>query len=236
MSTPALRAKLSLLDEEILAALALSPEPLTARMIASRCPAAQETHEASLRLQMLKAAQLVFPHGGIGSRMRYRVNPVYAPPPSVIARIGRREAPFGEEERPNTQRVRREILLALAAAGHAMTAVEIRPACPSGRSGHEVTQQIHILQRTGYLEGSGRGRSRLYWRTTQQMEMDLALDLPTEPIAKPEVQRVKTGWAVRLRSGGASLSTAALPGLHVWRNTVGQAIGIVIDDSFVSAP
>jgi len=190
LSAPALPIKLSSLDEEILAALALSPEPLTARMIASRCPAARETHEASLRIQALKAAQLVFPQGGIGSRMRYRVNPVYAPPSSVIARIGRREAPFGEEDPPNTRQVRREILLTLAAAGHAMTAVELRPACPSGRSGHEVTQQIHVLLRTGYLEGSGRGRSRLYWRTTQQMEMDLALESATELVKKPEVHRV----------------------------------------------
>lgn len=218
---------LSPLDEEILAAIALrSAAPPTALQIAQRCPLAHETHMVSLRLQVLKRAGLVLASGD-GRRTRYHLATQVRPKTASIARLGRREDPFGEDMVPDTTQVRREILAALEQAGHPLSKDELVPSVPSARSRHELSQQIHVLLMRGHLETTAT-KPRLYWRTTSQLELNLAG--PEEPF-KPQLRRLERGWALRLRPGRAAAMTPLAPGLTVAK-TGATIIGIVIDDSF----
>ena len=221
------KTTLSPLDEEILAAIALrSAAPPTALQIAQRCPSAHETHAVSLRLQILKRAGLILASGD-GRRTRYRLATQVRPKTASIARLGRREDPFGEDTVPDTTQVRREILAALERTGHPLSKDELVPFVPSARSRHELSQQIHVLLTGGHLETTAT-KPRLYWRTTSQLELNLAG--PDEPF-KPQLRRLERGWALRLRPGRAAAMAPLAPGLTVAK--VGTTvIGIVIDDSF----
>ena len=227
-STPAHTVRATL-DEEILAAIALSTTPPTAFAIAQRCPSAAETHQVSLRLQVLKRARRIIGLGD-GRRARYRLAPGVRPQSASIARLGRREDPFGEESAPNTVQVRRDILAALEAAGHPLTQEEMVASVASARSRHELSQQIHVLLSQGYLETAS-GRPRLYWRTTRQLELDLTE--PAPDLLKPQIRRLERGWAVRLRPGRAATMASVAPGLSVARAGA-RVIGIVIEDALLA--
>ena len=219
---------LSSLDEEILAAIALrSGAPPTALQIAQRCPSAHETHAVSLRLQVLKRAGLILASGD-GRRTRYRLAAQVRPKSASIARLGRREDPFGEDLTPDTTRVRRDILVALERAGHPLSKEELVPLVPSARSRHELSQQIHVLLTRGHLETTAT-KPRLYWRTTSQLELDLT---GTEEPFKPQLRRLRHGWALRLQPGRSATITPLAPGITVAKAGA-TVIGIVIDDALI---
>ena len=226
--SPVSHLPLSRLDEEILAAIALRSEaPPTAWQIAQRCPSAHETHAVSLRLQVLKRAGLVMASGE-GRRTQYRLAAQVRPKSASIARLGRRDDPFGEDLAPDTTRVRREILIALERTGHPLSKDELVPLVPSARSRHELSQQIHVLLTDGYLETTA-NKPRLYWRTTSQLELDLK---GVEEPFKPQLRRLSHGWALRLRPGRSATITPLAPGITLAKVDA-TIIGIVIDDTLI---
>lgn len=227
-ASPALAPSLSDLDKEILAAIALRSDIRpTASQIAQRCPSAHETHAVSLRLQALKRAGLITASGE-GRQTRYRLAAHARPETASIARLGRREDPFGEDLVPDTTQVRREILIALERMGHPLSKDELVPLVPSARSRHELSQQIHVLLKRGHLETTS-DKPRLYWRTTSQLELDLT---GSNESFKPQLRRLRHGWALRLKPGRSATITPLAPGLTVAKAGA-TVIGIVVDDAFI---
>ncbi|MHB8408336.1 MAG: hypothetical protein ACYDHY_09660 [Acidiferrobacterales bacterium] len=220
------------LMDEIAAALALSGQPLAAQDIARRCPSARETHQVSCILYELRKAGRIERANGSG-RPRYRLARGVKASRDAVLRVGRRENEFREAESPRTGHVRAEIIHCLRAAGRALTKREIRAECPSARSGHEISQQIHVLVRERVLEAAvePNGRRRLYWVVPSRQE-ELDFHAPGPVPGKPSLHRTQTGWSLRF-ANGAFQASHPLPGLRVDLDGQGRLVGITISDALL---